>query len=199
MSNKRRTVYIKKRFQATFAVKFLALIVAEALLAAGILVYLSMGTIVTGYRGSEIVIAPTRDYFFPTVLLGNIIIIAVTAAAGFVVLLFVSHRIAGPLYRFEKSFDELAEGNLTHRFRLRNADELKPFAERLNAFSEKMETSVGHIKRESAALGQTLARLRSVVDEDKAISAKMDILVTDAIDRLDALDRAAGFFKTSRD
>ncbi|MBI5885671.1 MAG: methyl-accepting chemotaxis protein [Deltaproteobacteria bacterium] len=199
MKNKRRTVYIKKRFQATFAIKFLAIIVAEALLAAGILVYISMGTMVAGYRGSEIVIAPTRDYFFPTALLANLVIIAITAAAGFVVLLFVSHRIAGPLYRFEKSLDELAEGDLTHRSRLRNADELKPFAERLNAFSEKMESSVGRIKRESASLGQTLAQMRSVVEEDKAMTAKLDILVSDAIDRLGALDRAAGFFKTSRD
>jgi len=199
MKNQRRIVYIKKRFQATFAVKFLALIAVEAVVAAVILLYLSSGTTVAGYRASEIVIAPTREYFFPTVFLSGLVIIALTAVAGFVVMVFVSHRIAGPRYRVEKSLDELAEGDLTHRFRLRNADELKPFAERINAFADRMESSVGRIKRESALLGQTVMQMRSVVDNDKTMAAKMDILVTDAADRLEAMDRAAGFFKTSKD
>ncbi|MBI5563235.1 MAG: HAMP domain-containing protein [Deltaproteobacteria bacterium] len=197
-NNKRKTVYIRKRFQADFAVKFLALIVVEAVLAVGVLGYLAMGTVVTGYSGGEVVVAGGRDYFLPAALLANLVIIGVTAVAGFIVLLFVSHKLAGPLYRFEKSLEEIAKGDLTHRFRLREGDEMNSLAERLNEFNSKMEELVGRIQRESDALGGMVAEMRALLDAPEPDKTAMECLMTDARERLDALDRAAKYFKTSK-
>ena len=105
---KRRNIFIKKRFQTGFAVKFLLLIVIEALLAVGLFIYFSRGTVITGYSGSELVVARTGEYFLPNLLLINLVVIGVTAVGGFFVLVFISHKIAGPLYRFEKSLEEVA-------------------------------------------------------------------------------------------
>src|SRR5215207_5705095 len=41
-----------------------------------------------------------------------------------VVTVFISHKVAGPLYRFEKSARAVAAGDLTHRVLLRKGDEL---------------------------------------------------------------------------
>jgi methyl-accepting chemotaxis protein len=54
------------------------------------------------------------------------------AAIGFGVILFLSHFLAGPLYRFEKVFDEIRDGNLTVVARLRKHDEMQDVADRLN-------------------------------------------------------------------
>lgn len=46
---------------------------------------------------------------------------------------FISHKIAGPLYRFEKDVRGLAkDGDLTRIFRLRKRDEMQELAEALN-------------------------------------------------------------------
>ena len=58
---------------------------------------------------------------------------------GYAILIFlfsiyVSHKIAGPLYRLEKDVRALSQdGDLTRVFRLRRRDELKEMVEALNA------------------------------------------------------------------
>jgi methyl-accepting chemotaxis protein len=53
-------------------------------------------------------------------------------ALSFVLGIFLSHMVAGPLYRFEKIFQEMAEGNLTSIVRIRSHDQLTETADRLN-------------------------------------------------------------------
>ena len=47
--------------------------------------------------------------------------------------LFISHRFAGPVFRFEKSAQIVAKGDLTHRVCLRTGDELMELQDEFNA------------------------------------------------------------------
>src|SRR3990172_8935037 len=120
---RRRNYFIKKKFQVDFSVKFLIIILIEAFLAAGLFLYLSKGTLTTGYFGSELKIARTYDFFLPTLLFSNLIIVGITGIIGIVALILLSHRLAGPLYRFEKVLNDISKGDLTRRFKLREKDE----------------------------------------------------------------------------
>jgi methyl-accepting chemotaxis protein len=52
--------------------------------------------------------------------------------------IYLSHKIAGPLYRLERDVRALAEdGDLTKVFRLRKRDEMQEMAEALNALVSK--------------------------------------------------------------
>ncbi|MDO9289237.1 MAG: hypothetical protein Q7T83_10645, partial [Thermodesulfovibrionales bacterium] len=99
MANKppfrRRNYFINKKFQTNFSIKFLVVIVIEAIMALGLFLYLSKGTLTTGYIGSELKISRTYDFFLPMLLLSNIVIVGVTGIIGIAVLIFMSHRIAG--------------------------------------------------------------------------------------------------------
>lgn len=178
----RRKVFIKKRFQADFAVKFLVLIALEAVLAIGLFVYLSRGTLITGFTGSEVVVARTDEYFLPTLLLTNLVVIGVTALVGFVVLLLVSHKIAGPLWRFERSLEELEGGNLEHRFNLRSRDQMHELAARMNEVCGVMDDKVSEIQ----ARVRTLDSVLQGADVSEA-----------ARKELEGLKEAAGYFRTS--
>ncbi|MCK5219053.1 HAMP domain-containing protein, partial [bacterium] len=46
--------------------------------------------------------------------------------------IFVSHQIAGPIYRFEKTLQAVAGGDLTMRVGLRKRDEFKHLADSMN-------------------------------------------------------------------
>ena len=53
--------------------------------------------------------------------------------------LLFSHRIAGPMYRFEKTVEALTEGNFSIRIKLRKRDEFQEFAGLLNNLAVSME------------------------------------------------------------
>jgi len=58
----------------------------------------------------------------------GIILIAFVFGAA----LFLSHFIAGPIYRFEKTFEEIRNGNLNLHVRLRKRDEFQDAADLFN-------------------------------------------------------------------
>jgi len=192
---KRKKLFIKKEFQTDFSIKFLILIALESVLAIALFVYFSRGTVITGYSGTELVIAKTGEYFLPTVLLANLAIIGVTAIAGFIVMVAYSHKIAGPLYRFEKSIDEMASGDLTSRFTLRANDQLEELASRINRLGENLDRSVSAIKDEVCRLE---ACIESVKKSSRDSSGDdLDEKLGMASASLEKLREAADFFKTS--
>ncbi len=55
---------------------------------------------------------------------------------------FVSHKIAGPIYRFEKFSEALESGNLSDRIHLRNGDQLIDTADKFNKMAELLEDKI---------------------------------------------------------
>lgn len=196
MRPKRKKLFIKKEFQTDFSIKFLILIALESVLAIGLFVYFSRGTVITGYSGTELVIARTGEYFLPTILIANLAVIGITAIAGFIIMVAYSHKIAGPLYRFEKSLDEMASGDLTSRFNLRANDQLEELASRINRLGENLDRAVSDIKGEAGRLEACLKEAR-----ERASGASNAVVLEEKLNMasasLEKLREAAGFFKTS--
>jgi methyl-accepting chemotaxis protein len=59
-----------------------------------------------------------------------------------IVAVFISHRLAGPIYRFERSTESVAQGDLTHRVQLRKGDELFDLQDRFNEMIESLQNRV---------------------------------------------------------
>lgn len=194
---KRKKLYIKKEFQTDFSIKFLILIAMESVLAIGLFVYFSRGTFITGYSGAELVIARTGAYFLPTILLANLALIGVTAVAGFIIMVAYSHKIAGPLYRFEKSIDEIASGDLTSRFNLRAHDQLEELAGKMNSLSEKLDEAVTGIKDEANELEGAIKDARECLRSGSCDASVLDEKLVKASENLEKLKGSAGYFRTS--
>jgi len=77
----------------------------------------------------------------------------------------VSHRIAGPLYRFRKVFEALAQGDLTQRAGVRRKDYLAQDAEAINAM-------IDGLAARSSEIGERAAEAHSALSELVAISAR---------------------------
>lgn len=60
--------------------------------------------------------------------------------------IFLSHKIAGPLYRFDRSFREITQGNLALRVHLRKGDEAMELTQSFNAMVDTFENSIKHLK-----------------------------------------------------
>jgi len=139
---KRRKYFIKKSFQANFFIRFAILLILESFLIAGLFIYLSSGTLTTSYSGSQLTIEKTSEFFSSTFLIIALIVGVIVALAGMLTFMLLSHRLAGPLYRFEKSLENISRGDLTYRIKLRSADQLTDLQESLNGFTENMERQI---------------------------------------------------------
>ncbi len=181
--NRRKNYFIQKAFQTNFSVRFAALIVLAAALVTGLFLYFSRGTFTTGYQGSELRIERTAVFFSPTLLIIGILVAVGVGLAGMVVFVLLSHRIAGPLYRVQKALHEIGQGDLTHRIRLRENDQLDELAQALNQFAQRMDEKLGSLQRELdqasakfpdkdkpeeiAKLAEIVRRLKEVTDTFK--------------------------------
>jgi len=64
--------------------------------------------------------------------------------------IFLSHRIAGPLYRFDQCFKDITKGDLTVRAHLRKGDEALFLSESFNEMAESLDGRVSSIKQASS-------------------------------------------------
>jgi methyl-accepting chemotaxis protein len=53
--------------------------------------------------------------------------------------IFISHRIAGPLFKCEKSIESILKGDLTFRIHLRRGDEMQELAKLINSVMDDMQ------------------------------------------------------------
>ena len=71
----------------------------------------------------------------------------------------VSHRIAGPLYRFKATFNQVAGGDLSKMTRIRKGDFLLNEQAKMEEMIEALRSRLHHIKKEHAVMEQSLQAL----------------------------------------
>ena len=73
--------------------------------------------------------------------------IAVLIVVIFLAGILISHRIAGPMYRFEKSAEAIRDGDLSVNFNIRKTDEMHEMAVTLEEMAESLRKDMGEIKK----------------------------------------------------
>ena len=130
----RRTVLVKRALQ----LKYIGMVFVSVLLAScivGLDMYYTMARLVLNDNPS---LAPAVTQFNTIILvkLGLYLVLMLLIS------LYVSHRFAGPIYRFEKSAQIVSSGDLTHRVSLRTGDELLELQEEFNGMLASLQALV---------------------------------------------------------
>lgn len=88
--------------------------------------------------------------------------------------IFVSHKIAGPIYRFEKFAQSVQEGDLSARIHLRKGDEMIETAEKFNEMMDelvkpiqKAKNLLQEYKKENAGKSDKLCEVCDLMDKFK--------------------------------
>ena len=89
-------------------------------------------------------------------LAGNWILFAIGGIVLIISSIILSHRVAGPLYRFEHTLDLMNQGDLQATIKLRDKDEGKPLAEKINEFNATLSKSVRIVNHSTDALDALL-------------------------------------------
>ncbi|MBD3271942.1 MAG: hypothetical protein GF384_05340 [Elusimicrobia bacterium] len=115
----------------------------------------------------------------------NIIVASSTLIYSVIILVFailISYRFAGPTYRFEKTFDTLARGDLTHRVKIRKGDKLVETRDHINAmianFQALIKKDKERIKKASDRIDTIVKELQTGRLSEEHINAVLDELKT---------------------
>ncbi len=179
---RRKHYFIDKNFQTGFALKFCIILIIGAILSTGILFAFTSNTLTTSFEDSRISIEKTSRDILPAMLYTNAVTVVTISFAAIVVLIFISHKIAGPFYRFEKTFEEIGKGNLSLRIGLREKDQFSIIAQQINEMNEQLNDRIVHLK-------ENATRIRSEIDQE---SPDLDVLRRETA----ALQDMLGKFKT---
>jgi methyl-accepting chemotaxis protein len=93
----------------------------------------------------------------PGVIIAELISIFIVAF----ICIFVTHTIAGPVYRMERVARNIGDGDLTHFIKLRPKDELKDLADTMNEMTMGLRNKVISFKEEIAQIQEGVALAKS--------------------------------------
>jgi methyl-accepting chemotaxis protein len=94
--------------------------------------------------------------------------------------IYLSHKIAGPIYRMERFLTDMSTGNLAQKLVLRKGDELVSVADKINLLRESLSATVGSQKANLQRIITELEYLKKMVDSRSGDISSLD----NNIDRL---------------
>ncbi|MFA5479856.1 MAG: methyl-accepting chemotaxis protein [Candidatus Muiribacteriota bacterium] len=157
---KRRNYLVNKTFQ--FKLIFvLALIVIFSTNLTASLIYAFLGGHIDLTR---IIGIPENNFLLPSIIIAQAISIIFIIILG----MFLSHTMAGPIYRFEKAMRALSSKDFTGDFKLRQNDEFKNLAQLINNMVKKLNTELLDIEKNI----NELKKIAENIDNSEEIELK---------------------------
>jgi len=179
----RKTFLIKKGLQYRYmGIVILAMMAVSAVV--GCTIYFTIWSPISDRNVSLDTLAEIFDRTNRQLMYSTAVLILFIAIAS----IFVSHKVAGPVYRFEQSVRAIAEGDLTLRIKLRKGDEMMELADMFNHMTSTLEDIMAREKAKTSRLGEIVSSLKK---GEKIETQTLDELST----TLDELQAITGQFK----
>ena len=137
-SFQRRTIFIKKNLQ----LRYMFLMVTCVLCGLAIMGLELTATLNDLFDTYPTLVQPIYDEFVPIVS-DFFYKIAIYVLLVVIISAIVSHKMAGPVYRFEQTCKEIAKGDFSQRVHLRKGDQ---FTELQNEFNHMMDVVEERLK-----------------------------------------------------
>lgn len=110
-------------------------------------------------------------------VLGLVALAVVMALSLTILFVLFSHKIAGPILRIERTFEDALAGDLTRRITLRQGDELKETADQLNLMLDGLQSRIRRIDQMSRFMHESLEKMiQEAPPEKKEQLLKLDDL-----------------------
>jgi methyl-accepting chemotaxis protein len=125
VSFKRSHIFINKAIQARFIAGALLMILLSGLCSALLIFWITGGDLQAQSQSAHANIANTWDRLGLSILISNVMSMIIAGTIALYLVLHATHKIVGPLYRFEKNCEQIGEGNLDAYVSLREKDQLQ--------------------------------------------------------------------------
>lgn len=163
---KRKNYFVEKKFQAKYILLTVLMLLTYTFLFVVIIFAPYMLTLYFDYP-----IAEKADAARVILLLHGTIWPWLGAIILFfgVISIFISHKVAGPLFRIKKALSQVTKGDLSVVIKLRKWDDLKDLADHVNGLIEELRTFVNTLKNDYDLLSDYIQDLEQKI-EKKALT-----------------------------
>lgn len=154
--------FIKRRYQLRFITYFCGSILVIGLLSMLILYLYTYSEIgdTSYYQALLTVKGLKQNLVYAMIFIGGIVII-LASAATLTITLIGSHKIAGPIYRLERSLESIGNGNLSQKIKFRENDAIHELADNINKTTESLNERVSIIGMNLKGVREEAERLRA--------------------------------------
>jgi methyl-accepting chemotaxis protein len=158
---KRKNYFIEKRFQIKYMLLTMLLLLVYSFIFVVIIFAPYMLTLYFDYPLVEKTEAARAILLLHAKVWPGIGIVILLFGA---VSIFITHKIAGPLYRLKKSLAQVTEGNLDIVVKLRKWDDLQDLAEHVNILIGELRTFVTTLRNDYNLLSEYILELEHKIE-----------------------------------
>jgi methyl-accepting chemotaxis protein len=170
---RRRNYFIKRDLQGRYVFNFFIFILFGTIIFTLIFSALTINTLTVVYEDYNLKIGKTPIVLLKEILKTHWFFLLTVGIAIVIASIFLTHRFAGPIYRFEKSVEEMIKGNFNFIIRLRKKDEGKELANLMNELISTISRIINEIKDISDKLGEeTLLISEMLKKEEHSVEIK---------------------------
>lgn len=157
---RRKKYFIKPGFQSRLTAIFILIVIIVANIVGALVYGFSVEKLESNLVEEAKLPVDSKQLgqaLLPGVIIAELISIFVVAF----ICIFVTHTIAGPVYRMEKVVRNIGEGDLTHFIKLRPKDELKDLADAMNEMTMGLRNKIIGFKETVAQIREGIAVTKS--------------------------------------
>ena len=133
----RRTIFIKKNLQ----IRYMMLMIMSVLCGLAIMTFELTATLNELFDKYPVLVQPIYDQFLP-VAASFFYKIAIYLLFVVIISTILSHKMAGPVYRFEQTCKDIAQGDFSKRVHLRKGDQLMELQDEFNKMMDRVEAEI---------------------------------------------------------
>lgn len=152
----------------SFGFRVFLYLVGGLLVSDALMYYFTDHSMGDSYYDALVVLNIAKHTTLVTTVTVNAVIHVLVLILIFAAALLLSHRISGPMYRFEQVARSVSEGDLTVNVRLRDKDYMKAEAEDLSVAIQSMRKRMGDVDAASGAMRDRLLALERMVSSGGA-------------------------------
>lgn len=168
---KRRNIFIKKDFQGKLILGYFLFVVGGCLFFFILLGLFSADSLTISYQNYDLQFEQTPYMLIKKAISTYWLFIVIASVVLILAAMLITHRIAGPIYRFEITLDHMLQKDLSSGIYLRTKDEWKGLAGKINQFNSSMSQTFKNIEGNAKALEELLSDTQkstnSITDEKK--------------------------------
>lgn len=171
---KRRIKLINRDFQVGLMLKLIALhAVLLGMFGAALYLFLR-GEVGANLASAHVAYKTVGSMLFPIVLTLSLLNLALTAFTTAMVILYASHRIAGPLFRFNQALKDMGHRDLHAMTKIREADQLAEISTTLSQVRDVWAADVVEMRTAVKALARALPES---ADEARQHQAELETIL----------------------
>ncbi len=190
----RKVIFIDKRFQGEFILKFiLLLLVGTGIFVLAAYVILNK-RIEESFYSAHVTLKSTGEALLPTLLMLSGVFVAVLGTAAYVITLYVSHHIAGPLFAIRRYLENVSRGELDFEPKLRLKDQTTPLAVSLTHALDTLNARLVAVRTGADAMRDAADKISRHLALTEGASAECRRDLGDLLAREEALLKELEFF-----